>query len=76
MISSDFLLEALESGKLQSVFDCGTAAAITYIYEIEMDGRLYKIDSDSYAKVEVIRSSLFGIRFNEKEDLHSWNTIF
>lgn len=74
-IPTEMLEDALEQDMVDCMFASGTAAAITYINEVQIDGNNYQLDSPSYEAVKKIKERLFAIRYNEVEDPYGWNLM-
>lgn len=69
------LLKLLQDGKVDSLFATGTAAAITFIEEIDVDGDLFSLESHKDEKVLNIKKRMEDIKFNRVEDANGWNVI-
>jgi hypothetical protein len=65
----------LEAKQVQAIFATGTAAAITYITEIEVEGSIYQIESTIVEEINQIKSKMDRIKFAEEEESYSWNVI-
>lgn len=75
MIPKDFLRDGLESGKITCLFATGTAAAITFIRTVDIDGKLYHLNSDSDTIIQNIKLQLDNIKFARSGDHAHWNYI-
>ena len=74
-ISLSFLKEALEQGRVQSMFATGTAAAITFIRDVDIAGQVYHVHGTEHEAVLEVKKKLFAIRFEEVEDPYGWNLV-
>jgi branched-chain amino acid aminotransferase len=70
-ISLDELQEAYDQGKLIEAFGAGTAATVSSICEINIDGSILSI-SENTNMSENIKASLEGIKRGDKEDFANW----
>ncbi len=74
-LAKAFLLQQLESGRLESLFATGTAAAITFIRRIQVDGKNFEIQSEQSEKIKGIKSKLEAMKLARVPDSFSWNYI-
>ncbi|HEY6900691.1 MAG TPA: branched-chain amino acid aminotransferase [Puia sp.] len=74
-VSVDMLKEALERGRVQEAFGAGTAAVISPIRVIGIDGIDYSlpvVGGDGSIGAE-LKETLDAIRYGRKEDVFGWN---
>lgn len=73
-ISSDRIKSELAAGDVNCLFATGTAAAITYINELQIDGELFQVNSNTYAPIVQIKQDLDDCKFGLKnhEDWNVW----
>lgn len=65
----------LKSKDIDCVFATGTAAGITYIDHIEIDGEGFDLQSSTHAMVNELGKQLEAHRYGEAEDTHGWHVI-
>ena len=75
MISTAFLETALKEGRVQSMFATGTAAAVTFIKDVDIDGAVHHIPGTEHESVLAVKNRLFAIRFTDVDDPYGWNEI-
>ena len=71
-ISADRLKSELAAGDVDCLFATGTAAAVTYINELQIDDQLFKVNSDEYEPVLQLKQDLDDCKFGLK-DHDEWN---
>ena len=74
-ISKQFLVDALESSELDCLFATGTAAAITFIKDIEVEGKLYHINSHENSAIIAIKKQLEEIKLGLLKEDFGWNFV-
>ena len=73
LLSIDELLTALENGKLEEAFGCGTAAVISPIGELCYQGKKYPITGGKIGEVtQMLYDTLTGIQWGKIEDTFGW----
>jgi len=74
-VSVDELREGLERGRVQEAFGAGTAAVISPIWQIGIDGRDYTIpvNRDGSSIGLELKEALDSIRYGRTEDPYGWN---
>ena len=73
LLSIDELLNALENGKLEEAFGCGTAAVISPIGELCYQGKKYAITGGKIGEVtQMLYDTLTGIQWGKIEDTFGW----
>jgi branched-chain amino acid aminotransferase len=74
-VSVKELEKGFERGLVKEAFGAGTAAVVSPIREIGIDGRDYTLavtgEKDSYAYT--LKQALDGIRYGRNADVHEWN---
>lgn len=71
-ISADRLKTELAAGDVDCLFATGTAAAVTYINELQIDDQLFKVNSDEYKPVLQLKQDLDDCKFGLKNH-DEWN---
>ncbi|MBO7519953.1 MAG: branched-chain amino acid aminotransferase [Clostridia bacterium] len=72
-ISVDELEEALESGKLEEAWGCGTAAVVSPIGELNYKGKKFIINNGKIGEVtQHLYDTLTGIQWGKTEDKFGW----
>ncbi len=71
-ISADRLKSELAAGDVDCLFATGTAAAVTYINELQIDDQLFKVNSDKYEPVLQLKQDLDDCKFGLKNH-DEWN---
>lgn len=66
----------LREGKVQCLFATGTAAAITFIKDIDIDGHLYHVDSLNEFRVMDIKKQLEEIKWARRSEPYGWNHVY
>lgn len=74
-IPKNELHQMLQEGKIDALFATGTAAAITFIEEIDVDGDLYSLESHLDETVLKIKKHMEDVKFDRVEDSHQWNVV-
>ena len=69
------LKDGIASGDVSEAFGCGTAAIVTPIGEIGIDGEDYALKSPDESMMLRLKTALNDIRFGRVEDRHGWMTI-
>lgn len=73
LLSVDELLSALESGKLEEAWGCGTAAVVSPIGELMYNDKKYIINNGEIGKVtQHLYDTLTGIQWGRLEDTFGW----
>ena len=73
LISVDELVEALEAGKLEEGWGCGTAAVVSPIGTLSYNGKTYTInDGKIGATTQELYDTLTGIQWGRLPDVHNW----
>ena len=72
-ISVDELEEALESGKLEEAWGCGTAAVVSPIGELNYKDKKFIINNGQIGEVtQHLYDTLTGIQWGKTEDKYGW----
>ena len=73
LLSVDELAEALENGKLEEAWGCGTAAVVSPIGELCYQDKKYTINNNQIGKVtQHLYDTLTGIQWGNLEDKFGW----
>jgi branched-chain amino acid aminotransferase len=73
LISVDELVEALENGKLEEGWGCGTAAVVSPIGTLAYNGKTYTINNGQIgATTQELYDTLTGIQWGRLPDVHGW----
>ena len=73
LLSIDELVEAMENGKLEEAWGCGTAAVVSPIGQLFYDGKTYTINNNEIGEVtQNLYNTLTGIQWGKIEDTHNW----
>ncbi len=73
LISVDELIAALEAGKLEEAWGCGTAAVVSPIGELAYNGKKYCINNGQIGKTtQYLYDTLTGIQWGTLEDTYGW----
>ena len=73
LLSVDELIDALENGKLEEAWGCGTAAVVSPIGELNYKGKQYTINDGKIGTVtQSLYDTLTGIQWGTKEDTFGW----
>lgn len=73
LLSVDELIDALENGKLEEAWGCGTAAVVSPIGELNYKGKQYTINGGKIGTVtQSLYDTLTGIQWGTKEDTFGW----
>ncbi|HEY4111390.1 branched-chain amino acid aminotransferase [Puia sp.] len=75
-ISVPELEAGLESGAVREAFGAGTAAVVSPIGVIGIDGRDYElpvVGGDGYSIADRLKAELDDIRYGRRPDIHGWN---
>jgi branched-chain amino acid aminotransferase len=74
-VSVDELREGLERGRVKEAFGAGTAAVISPIWQIGIDGKDYTIpvSRDGGSVGIELKEMLDAIRYGRADDLYGWN---
>ena len=73
LLSVDELFSALESGKLEEAWGCGTAAVVSPIGELMLNDKKYVINNGEIGKVtHHLYDTLTGIQWGRLEDTFGW----
>ena len=72
-LSIDELIDALESGKLEEAWGCGTAAVVSPIGQLYYNQKTYTINNNEIGKVtQDLYDTLTGIQWGKIEDSYKW----
>ncbi len=73
LLSIDELEEAMESGKLEEAWGCGTAAVISPIGELCYKGKKYAVNNGEIGETtQHLYDTLTGIQWGKIEDSYNW----
>ena len=73
LLSIDELVDALENGKLEEAWGCGTAAVVSPIGLLEYDGKQYTVNDGKIGEVtQTLYDTLTGIQWGKAEDTFGW----
>ncbi len=73
LLSIDELEEAMESGKLEEAWGCGTAAVISPIGELCYKGKKYAVNNGEIGQTtQYLYDTLTGIQWGKVEDKFNW----
>ena len=73
LISIDELVDALENGKLEEAWGCGTAAVVSPIGKLYYDGKEYIVNNNEIGEVtQKLYDKLTGIQWGKLEDKYQW----
>ena len=73
LLSVDELIEAMESGKLEEAWGCGTAAVVSPIGKLAYGDKEYVIGGGKIGEVtQNLYDILTGIQWGKKEDIFNW----
>ncbi|HXB92224.1 MAG TPA: branched-chain amino acid aminotransferase [Puia sp.] len=73
-VSVEELKKGLEKGRISEAFGAGTAAVISPIQAIGIDGRDYALPNSSNI-ADTLKTTLDDIRYGRKPDPYNWNFI-
>ena len=74
-ISVDEIVEALENGTLEEMWGTGTAAVVSPVGYLSIDGKEYCINNNEIGEVtKALYDELTGIQWGRIEDSHGWIT--
>ena len=74
-ISVDEIVEALENGTLEEMWGTGTAAVVSPVGYLSIDGKEYCINNNEIGAVtKALYDELTGIQWGRIEDTHGWIT--
>ena len=72
-LSIDELIDALENGKLEEAWGCGTAAVVSPIGQLYYNEKTYVINNNEIGKVtQDLYDTLTGIQWGKIEDTYKW----
>ncbi|MBQ1244205.1 MAG: branched-chain amino acid aminotransferase [Clostridia bacterium] len=75
-LSIDELEKALEDGKLEEAWGCGTAAVISPIGTLSYKGKVYEVNNGKIGEVtQHLYDTLTGIQWGKVEDKYSWTVL-
>ena len=75
-ISIDELGEALENGKLEEAWGCGTAAVVSPVGELCYKGKKYTVSGGKIGEVtKHLYDTLTGIQWGKTEDKYGWTYL-
>jgi branched-chain amino acid aminotransferase len=73
LLSIDELADALENGKLEEAWGCGTAAVVSPIGELCYKGVKYPVNNGEIGEVtQMLYDTLTGIQWGKLEDNFGW----
>ncbi len=73
LLSIDELEEAMENGKLEEAWGCGTAAVISPIGELCYKGKKYAVNNGEIGETtQHLYDTLTGIQWGKVEDSYNW----
>jgi len=73
LLSADELFDALQSGALQEAWGCGTAAVISPIGELRMNGVTRQVADGGIGKLsQKLYDTLTAIQWGKAPDTHQW----
>jgi len=73
LLSIDELIDAMENGKLEEAWGCGTAAVVSPIGQLNYDGKTYVINNNEIGQVtQKLYDKLTGIQWGKIEDTYGW----
>ena len=73
LLSVDELIEAMESGRLEEAWGCGTAAVVSPIGKLAYGDKEYVIGGGKIGEVtQNLYDILTGIQWGKKEDVFNW----
>ena len=75
-LSVDELKEAIKNGTLEEAFGCGTAAVVSPIGELNIEGTPYEIAGNKIGPLtQKLYDELTAIQWGRAEDTHGWSTV-
>lgn len=74
-ITTAQFVEALQNSEIECMFATGTAAAITYVNTIAIDGRTYQVDSNMCTSIQQIENELNEVKYLNSIHDEEWNVI-
>lgn len=73
LLSIDELTDAMENGKLEEAWGCGTAAVVSPIGHLFYKGKTYTINNNEIGEVtQALYNKLTGIQWGKVEDTFGW----
>lgn len=73
LLSVDELTAAMENGKLEEAWGCGTAAVVSPIGQLHYNGKTYTINNNEIGEVtQRLYNELTGIQWGKIEDTREW----
>ena len=76
LLSVDELTDALESGKLEEAWGCGTAAVVSPIGRLARGEKVYTVNGGAIGPVtQMLYDTLTGIQWGTLEDPFNWTEI-
>ncbi len=73
LLSIDELTEAMENGKLEEAWGCGTAAVVSPIGQLFYKGKTYTVNNNEIGAVtQELYNKLTGIQWGKIEDTFGW----
>jgi len=73
LLSVDELIEALENGKLEEAWGCGTAAVVSPIGQLSYGDRNYTVNNFQIGETtQYLYDTLTGIQWGKTEDPYGW----
>ena len=74
-ISIDEIIDALETGKMEEFWGCGTAAVVSPVGELYYEGKTYVINGNKIGETtQMLYDSLTDIQWGRAEDKFGWIT--
>jgi branched-chain amino acid aminotransferase len=74
-ITADEFKNALKHGEVDCMFATGTAAAITFINEVSIDGEKFQVNSNSFSPVMKLEENLIAIKYLKNQEHPEWNVV-
>ncbi len=73
LLSVDELVDALNNGKLEEAWGCGTAAVVSPIGQLFYNGKTYTVNDNKIGEVtQMLYDKLTGIQWGKTEDKYGW----
>lgn len=75
VISASSFDDDLANNKIECMFATGTAAAITYINSIAIDGTVYEVESHLNVSINNLKINLDACKYLEDKTHEEWNVV-
>ena len=73
LISIDEIGAALEEGRLEEAWGCGTAAVVSPVGELDYKGKIFRINDGKIGRTtQWLYDTLTGIQWGRQEDVQGW----